>query len=311
MKVLSLCMNPSIDRTMDCPAFDVRSANRVRFVRDDIGGKGINTAVLASRLGAESFLSLFMPEDDRERIASFLRREGIAFSAVPVPGRLRVNLKIRSGGDTVEINEEGNKVTAAAAEACAAKLEADAAPGVFCLLTGSLPPGVPEDFYARLIPRLRRKGCLAAVDADGGVLKAALLEKPDLIKPNRQEFARLTGLQPRGIAECCRASRSLIARTGVGAVCLSLGGDGAVYVTEREALFAPALSVPVRSLHGAGDSLLSALCFSLSSGEDASSALALGCAAAAAAVSLPGTEMPSPEDVRTLLARVRIENIAV
>ncbi|MBR4500514.1 MAG: hexose kinase [Clostridia bacterium] len=311
MNLLSLCMNPSVDRTMDCPAFDVRSANRVRFVRDDIGGKGINTAVLASRLGAESILSLLAPEDDRERISSFLRRENIAFSAVPVPGRLRVNLKIRTGGDMVEINEEGAAVPPQAAEACSSALENAAVPGAFCLLTGSLPPGVPEDHYARLIPRLRRKGCLTAVDADGGVLKAALGEKPDLIKPNRQEFTRLTGLRPQGIRECCLSSRLLIARTGIGAVCLSLGGDGAVYVTKNEALYAPALKVPVRSLHGAGDSLLSALCLSLSRGDDTRTALALGCAAAAAAVSLPGTEMPLPEDVKTLFSRVRIENVDI
>ena len=311
MKLLSLCLNPSVDRTMDCPSFDVRSTNRVHFVRDDIGGKGINTAVLASRLGAESILSLPAPEDDRERLSAFLRRERVAFSAVPVPGRLRVNLKIRTENDMVEINEEGAPVPPQAAEACASALEDAAAPGVFCLLTGSLPPGVPDDCYARLIPRMRGKGCLSAVDADGGVLKAALKEKPDLIKPNLQEFSRLTGLQPRGIGECCLFSRRLITRTGVGAVCLSLGGDGAVYVTKSEALYAPALQVSVRSLHGAGDSLLSALCLSLSRGDDARAALALGCAAAAAAVSLPGTEMPSQEDVEALLPRVRIENVDI
>ena len=311
MKILSLCMNPSVDRTVDCPVFDVRSANRVRFVRDDIGGKGINTAVLASRLGAESVLTLLMPEDDRDRISSFLRREGVAYNPVPVPGRLRVNMKILTENDMVEINEEGAQVAPEKAEACLSALETSAAPGVFCLLTGSLPPGVPEDHYARLIPRLRRKGCLAAVDADGSVLKAALMEKPDLIKPNLQEFTRLTGHEPRGIRECCLSSRRLIAQTGVGAVCLSLGGEGAVYVTKTEALYAPALKVPVRSLHGAGDSLLSALCFSLSRGDDAPAALALGCAAAAASVSLPGTEMPAPEDVRMLLPRVRIENVDI
>ncbi len=311
MKLFSLCMNPSVDRTMDCPVFDVRSTNRARFVRDDIGGKGINTAVLASRFGAVSALSLLMPEDDRERLASFLRREGIAFGAVPVPGRLRINLKIRTQGGMVEINEEGAPVPPQAAEMCASAMETEASPGDFCMLTGSLPPGVPDDFYARLIPRLRHKGCFTAVDADGGALKAALDEKPDLIKPNRQEFARLTGFEPRGIAECCLFSRRLISKTGVGAVCLSLGGDGAVYVTEREALYAPALQVPVRSLHGAGDSLLSALCFSLCRGDGARAALALGCAAAAAAVSLPGTEMPGPEDAEALLPRVKIEKVDI
>ncbi len=311
MKLVSLCMNPSIDRTMTCPSFDLRSANRVRFVRDDIGGKGINTAVQLSHLGAESALVLLAPENDREKISSLLLSEGIRFCAVPVPGRLRVNLKIRTGEDTVEISEEGGNVSASAAEECASALEAFSSPRVFCLLTGSLPPGVPPDFYAGMIPRLRRKGALAAVDADGEALKAALKEKPDLIKPNRQEFERLTGAAPGGIGDCCRACRSLVLRTGIGAVCLSLGAEGAVYVTEREALYAPAVKVPVQSLHGAGDSLLAALCLSLSRGEDARSALALGSAAAAATVSLPGTEMPAEEEVRALIPRVNIESVPV
>ena len=152
---------------------------------------------------------------------------------------------------------------------------------------------------------------VVTVNSGARALRYLEKEKPDLIKPNLQEFSRLTGLQPRGIGECCLFSRRLVARTGVGAVCLSLGGDGAVYVTKDEALYAPALQVPVRSLHGAGDSLLSALCLSLSRGDGARAALALGCAAAAAAVSLPGTEMPAREDVEALLPRVRIEHVDI
>ncbi len=312
MKITSLCMNPCIDRTVACPVFDVSSANRVHFIRDDIGGKGVNTAVQAARLGGESALVLPVPGEDREGIRSLLLGEGVAFREVPVPSRLRVNLKIRvQSGDTVEINEEGAPAGADLEQKCAALTKQTAQKGTWCLLTGSLPPGIGDGFYRDLARSLEGAGVFTAVDADGAPLKKALEARPRLIKPNRQEFARLTGLYPASPEECCRSCRRLIADFGVGAVCLTLGGEGAVYVSPREALYAPALKVPVLSLHGAGDSLLSALCLALSEGRSPADALALGTAAAAATVSLPGTGMASREEALSLLSGVRVIPVEV
>ena len=311
MRLTSLCLNPSIDRTVSCAVFDPSSANRVRFIRDDIGGKGINTAVQAANLGAESVLALLSPVENRALIRSALLSRGVDFRDVPVPGRLRVNLKIQTGnGDTVEINEEGARAGGDSLEKCFSLLESAAVRGGFCLLTGSLPPGAPEGTYRDLVPRLRRAGARVAVDADGAALSLALEARPDLIKPNRQEFIRLTGSCPDTPGECAEACRRLIGRTGVGAVCLTLGGDGALYVSETEALFAPAIKVETRSLHGAGDSMLSALCLRLSAGEDARGAFAFASAAAAATVALPGTEMADEAAVRALLGRARITSAA-
>ena len=148
-----------------------------------------------------------------------------------------------------------------------------------------------------------------AVDADGEALKEALKEGPDLIKPNRQEFCRLTGLEPATPEQCAGACRALMARTGVGAVCLSLGGDGAVFADRTGALYAPAVKTEVLSLHGAGDSMLAALCLSLLAGENAASALRYAAAAAAATVSLPGTDMADEALVRAFLDRACVREL--
>ncbi len=312
MRITSLCLNPCIDRTADCAVFDLSSPNRIRLVRDDIGGKGINTAVETAALGGESALVLLSPSEDRARLLSVLDKKGVRCRDVPVPGRLRVNLKIRTpDGQTVEINEEGPRAGRDALDTCAALMLESARESAFCLLTGSLPPGAGDDLYRRLAAALRPAGVRTAVDADGAALREALGARPDLIKPNRGEFARLTGLRPGTPEECCRACRDLILSEGVGAVCLSLGAEGAVYVTETKALYAPAADVPVLSLHGAGDSMLSALCLFLSRGESEKEAFRAGAAAAAATISLPGTEMASAEDVRRMLGRVRVENVPV
>ena len=302
--ITCVCMNPCIDRTAACGSFDTASANRITPVREDIGGKGINAAIAVRNLEGDAAAVVLAPDESRARLVSFLEANRIHAHTLSVPGRLRVNLKIRTAsGQTVEINEEGAPTDAAVTAEAEEAILSLAAQSAVTLLTGSLPPGVPASFYAGLAHRLHRQGCRCAVDADDEALRLALRERPALIKPNRQEFARLTGETPSSPNEAGRMAARLRAESGCSAVCLSLGGDGAVLVSENGCFFAPAISVPVRSLHGAGDSMLAALCLKAETLGLGAEALRFASAAAAATVMKEGTEMCTLEDTLRLLPK--------
>ena len=310
--ILSLCLNPCIDRTASCPVFDPDSANRISTVRQDVGGKGINTAIALRNLGGEAEAVVLVPEESRSFLLAYLSGHPFPVLEVPVPGRLRVNLKIRTqDGKTIEINEEGAP-TAADAQKRAEDLLLSRASGSFMvLLTGSLPPGVPAGYYARLVAALKQRGVPCAVDADGEVLRLALKEKPALIKPNLQEFARLTGQTPASPLDAGRMADRLRLETGCGAVCLSLGAEGAVLAARDGCFYAPAVPVAVQSLHGAGDSMLAALCLKAETVGFGAEALRFASAAAAATIRLSGTQMCTLEDTLLLLRDARCEPLAL
>ncbi len=302
--ITCVCMNPCIDRTAVCASFDPASANRIRTLREDIGGKGINASVAVTHLGGEACAVVAVPDQSRSLLEAFWLSSGFAVRPVSLPGHLRINLKIRtSDGQTIEINEEGAPMPQAALAQAEQEILALAGRSSFVLLTGSLPPGVPPSWYASLVRTLQRNGHRCAVDADGEALRLAVAEKPDLIKPNRQEFARLTGLTPSSPEEAAARCAELRAGSGVGAVCLSLGGDGAVLSCGSGCFFAPAVEVPIRSLHGAGDSMLAALCLKAESLGFCSEALRFASAAAAASVLREGTGMCTYEDTLALLPK--------
>ena len=296
----ALGLHPSLDKTARLDAFDPDAPNRILVDRLDVGGKGVNVARAAKALGGDVRLLGF--DFDGGPVARAMDASGVPRQLISVPGRLRTNLKIREQrtGRTIEINEQGEKIDEAALSALEALLFSGLRAGDWVSLSGSLPPGLDPTYYAALCDKLRAAGCRAAVDCDGEALRAAVLAKPALIKPNAGEFAALTGADPMDDFGAVAACRALISR-GVGTVCLSRGGDGALLVTGEGAFSCPAARVPVRGTQGAGDSLLAGLLTAFQRGMTPGEALRFGCAAAGASVMRPGTLLCQMADVDALL----------
>ncbi|MEY9912378.1 1-phosphofructokinase [Catenulispora sp. MAP12-49] len=163
----------------------------------------------------------------------------------------------------------------------------------WAVLSGSLPPGVPDDVYARLTAQFAEHGVRVAVDTSGAALLAAVDAGPDLIKPNRQELAAAVGTPLNSIGEVVAAAEKLCSR-GVKAVLASLGADGTVLVDGSGAVFGAAEAIEPVSTVGAGDALLAGF---LAAGGQGPEALIEAMAWARAAVGLPGSQMPGPPDV--------------
>ena len=167
---------------------------------------------------------------------------------------------------------------------------------------GSLPPGVPVEFYADLCRRCADQGVKVAVDTSGPALLAAVEARPALIKPNRDELAAAVGSKIETVQDVVDAAQALRS-WGARAVLASLGADGAVLVTDAGAIAGEAQVAAPRSSVGAGDALLAGFLAAGAAGtDDEASALAEALAWASAAVSLPGSRMPGPADIRHDLA---------
>lgn len=302
-----LSLNPCLDKMAACPAFSPEQTNRIRPLRSDIGGKGVNVARVLTALGAESRLYSF--DFSGAPMEKALKKEKIDRLLIPVERELRVNLKIRAEdrASLIEISEAGEAPGEEALNALLSAFLEDCRPGDWGVLSGSVANGVSPAVYRDMTLRLHEKGCQAAVDCDGEALSLALEAAPDLIKPNDQEFARLTGA--RDEKEIREALQRLHREGKAGRVCLSLGPRGALLSLPDALWRCEAADVPVLSTTGAGDSMLAGLLAALTRGLPEGEALCFASAAAGASVMRPGTLLCQREDQERLLPQLTAESI--
>jgi len=281
--VTVLCLNPAIDRTVEVAGFVLRATNRILAEHSVGAGKGINVAVAARRLGMEVACAGLLPRRGGRLALDRLARQGVGASFVPVPGSVRVNLKIRdNSGAVTELNEPGEAVGErhlARARSQALRL---AGLSDYLVLTGSLPTGCPPDFYAKLMGDAPPT-CRCVLDASGEALTLGLGARPFLVKPNRQELELACGKALPALRDVRDAALSLI-EAGAQRVAVSLAGEGALLTDGRRMLYAPGVAVPVRSPTGAGDAMVAGMVAGFAEDGDLEHALRCGMAAATASI---------------------------
>lgn len=303
--IVCLSLNPCLDKALSLPHFSLDAPNRVSVERVDLGGKGINVARVLGVLKQPCRLIGF--DYTGAPVAQAMNAVGVEHALVPLDASLRVNLKLQEQetGRILEINEAGAPIGNEELRQITALLHLPQ--GSWAALSGSLPPGAPPETYRDLCRLLHQRGCRVAVDCDGPALRHALDAAPDLIKPNAQEFAALTGADPLNPVSVQAACQTLH-QQGVGMICLSQGPAGAILSTHSGFWHCPAADVPVCSAMGAGDSMLAGLLIALTRGDAPQEALRYASAVAGAAVMQPGTQPCRPQDVERLLARQRESN---
>jgi 1-phosphofructokinase len=262
----------------------------------DPGGKGVNVSRALAAAGHKTRAVLPCGGSEGLQLGALLESEGIDVVPVAIAGAVRANVTVvEPDGTTTKLNELGPELTAAEAAALVAAVQdAAAAQSVdWVACCGSLPPGLGGSFYPDLIRALSGSGTRICVDSSGGPLLAALDAGPDLIKPNAEELAEAAGRPIRTLGDAVDAAQALRQR-GVGAVLASLGADGALLVEGDGVLHGEAPVTSPRSTVGAGDALLAGF---LAAGGTGARGLRNGLAWGAAAVSLPGSRMPTPADL--------------
>ncbi|BDG59484.1 1-phosphofructokinase [Caldinitratiruptor microaerophilus] len=305
--VATVTLNPALDRTVEVEGLRLGGTNRVAAVRVDPGGKGLNVARVARRLGLEAIALGLLGEENSHLFHRVLAWEGVEDRLIEVPGETRTNLKIvdRLSGLETEINEVGFTVTPEHLERLREVLEQVLDRTGALVVTGSLPPGAPADTYARHIRLARAAGVLTVLDASGDALRQGLRAAPDAVKPNRAELEEAAGRPLSDLGAVYRAASDLLT-SGPGWVLVSLGAEGAVLVTPEGAWRGTVPDVPIRSTVGAGDSMVAALVHGLLHGMDPPGILRRALAAGVATATLPGTELCTAEAVDEMARAITV-----
>jgi 6-phosphofructokinase 2 len=309
--ILTVTPNPAIDVSTSAARVEPVRKLRCSAGSRDPGGGGVNVARVVSRLGA-SALALY-PSGGLagQELQALVRDEGVESLVVPIRGETRENFTVfeETTGEDYRFVFPGPRLGEREWLACLKALAAVERKVDFICASGSLPPGAPPDFYARVAEIAEMRGARFVLDTSGAPLRAALRERVHLVKPNLGELRELVGGALDEERSLIAACRELMAGGRTEAVALTLGSDGAMLVTAEEAWRARPAPVRAASTVGAGDSFLGAMVWAMASGLDRVEAFRHGAAAGAAAVLVHGTELCKAADVRRLLPGVVVERV--
>ena len=309
--ISALSLNPSIDRTLVVEDFTVGGLNRVKSQKDVAAGKGVNVALAAAVLGEDAECIGFMYREGGSAFEQRLHENGVRSDFVWCEGAVRVNVKVFDAkkGEITELNQSGSAVNAGLLEKMNALVRDHAAQADYMILSGSMPPACPADYYKTLAEIADREGCRIMLDADGDRLKEGIKAKPFLIKPNRYELELLTGRTLDTTEKLLSAASDCIAR-GVSVVAVSMGGEGALVTDGKHAWRTPGLRVDVKSTVAAGDSMLAGIAAGLSRGMPLQDAFRLGVAAATARCATPPEQMLSAETCAEFYRQIHMEKLS-
>lgn len=306
--ITTVCMNPSFDKTAETDKVNVGDVTRLRNVRVDIGGKGVNVAIVLRRLNEAARCVGCLGEENAERFLRMIAREDVAFDYISVPGEVRTNLKMMDHNKqaVIEINEPGVSMNEEQIQQFLSLLKEKSADSQYVVLSGRLPDGCSANTYQRCMQAL--DGKKVVLDTAGESLLHGIKERPYLIKPNLPEMQAIMCKELRTLREIRDAAMFLI-DYGAQNVVVSMGKTGAVFVNEKKTLFAPALRVEARSTVGAGDAMVGGILTGLMRGANLTEAFKFGVAAGAASVMTDGTQLVRKADFDVLLPKVTVQEV--
>lgn len=303
--ILTLSLNPSIDGAAEADV--VRPIHKIRTSgeRYDPGGGGINVARVVRELGGSSHAIYLSGGVTGGVLDELLEVAAIPRRRIPIQDHTRISHSVfeRSSGLEYRFVSEGPLVRDPEWQQCLAAIEdADCK---YLVASGSLPRGVPDDFYSAVVDLAGRNGAKLVLDTSGRALRAALQQGVHLFKPSLGELEALVGQELSEPALQEAKALELIESGAAELVALTLGRDGALLVNKDGALRLPAPEVTATSATGAGDSFVAAMTLGLAQGRTAKDAFVYGLAAGAAAVITSGTALCRREDVERLYGEIK------
>jgi 6-phosphofructokinase 2 len=310
-EIVTLTINPAIDIFVNVARVEPTRKLRCSPPKRDPGGGGINVARVAHRLGGDVTAIYPIGGQIGKLLQRLLEREDVASLVTPSHVETRENFTAyeESTGKQYRFVLPGSPLHRAEWEAVLDRLALLAERPKFVVASGSVPPGAPDNFFARVARHAKALGAKTVIDTSGIALAAALEEGVTIIKPNLVELTELVAAPLDRDEDRIAACRKLAAEGRAEIVALTLGEHGALLVTAERAWQALPLDIEAVSTVGAGDSFLGGLVAALADGKPLAEAFRVAVAAASAAVLMPGTGLCQPEDVKRLLPQVKIKEI--
>ena len=310
MGVVTVTLNPAIDLTVILDNLQLATVNKAREAHQTFAGKGINVGHVLRDLKVPVKATGLLGSDNQQGFAALFARLGMTDAFIRVPGSARINAKLIStcSQTVTDVNGPGIPIPPSAVDALRQRLAVLAEKEDIFVLSGSLPPDVPEDLYAELIVMLKKRGKYVVLDTSGAPLRAALTAKPQMIKPNILELADIQGgaeLDPAAI--CCYA-RDLVG-LGLETVVVSMGPEGAMWIDAKRCVKATPPDVKVVSTVGAGDSMVAGLIYGRLQGWDVAETMRFASALSVTAVEQIGVGCPDPERIELFSTQTIIETL--
>ncbi|WP_321899217.1 1-phosphofructokinase family hexose kinase [Burkholderia cepacia] len=304
-EIVTVTLNPAVDVSTSVEHIVDTHKLRCARPRRDPGGGGINVARTVHRLGGDCVALYLAGGPTGDVLTLLLEAEHVPSVRLRIAGETRENVCVTetATGREYRFLMPGPSVTAAEWRDCAARIAALQPTPRYLVLSGSLPPGAPDDLYATLARTAAANGSRVVVDAAGPALRAALDAGVHLVKPSLDELSALAG-EPLDEASACRKAGELVAQGRADIVALTLGARGAWVVTRERALRLPGRPAAVCSTVGAGDSFVGGMIWALARGVPFDDACRYALAASAASVEHPGTALCTREDVERIHAEL-------
>ncbi|HTI10553.1 MAG TPA: 1-phosphofructokinase family hexose kinase [Puia sp.] len=307
--IITITFNPCIDVNVTVPALTPEIKLRCSDVLLQPGGGGINVARAIRRLGGDVTAIYLAAGDSGKELTGMLEKEGVSSVVLPILGKVRESLNVvdKSSGLQYRFILPGPAISDEVLEGL---------PGIidlqdnleFIIVSGSLPPGLSTRIFDELAAIAGRKGIRLIVDTSGPALQAAVAAGVYMIKASTGELSSLAGGQGgKDIIDITSLAQRVIAHSKCQVVVVSLGGEGALLVTDGSVKKISPPAVKTVSTTGAGDSMVAGIVWSLSKGKSLEKAVAYGCACGTASTMNPGTTLFRPEDVDRIVARVHID----
>lgn len=300
--IVTLTMNPAIDKSSTVDHVVAERKLYCGAPRFEPGGGGINVSRAVKKLGGDSVAVYPSGGAAGETLQFLLGQEGLKHRPVSVKGWTRENLIVleTGTGQQYRFGMPGPELEKRDWQECLEQLFSGTAKPDYLVASGSLPPGVPPDFYARVARLGKDRGVRVVIDAAGEPLRLALREGVFLIKPNLREFREMVGAGGEDEAKILSVAKKIVLDGESEVVAISLGAAGVLMVSDSgvERLHPP--TVPIISKVGAGDSMVAGVVLSLARGNSLRDAVRFGVAAGTAAVMTAGTELCRREDAERL-----------
>lgn len=301
MNIVTLTLNPALDKSSDVHRLVPEQKMRCSTMKIDAGGGGINVSKGIRKLGGNSTAVFPSGGNNGLNLERLLREAGIVVDTLRLENETRENFSVTETSTNLQyrFTMPGMAMTTEMADAClemVARLNPQ-----YLVASGSLPPGLPENYYEKIAALAHRINARCIIDTSGAALRAAAEEGMYLLKPNLAELSALVGVEKLEMDQVDDAAFEIIGKGMCEVVVVSLGPQGALLVSRDGFEHIPAPTVPKKSTVGAGDSMVSGMVWALGNGKRLKEMVQIGVACGSAATMNPGTELFHPEDVFRLL----------
>jgi 1-phosphofructokinase len=310
-KIITVTLNPSIDKTILVEKLNPYELNRSISTRLDPGGKGINVARALKNFGVDVLATGLIAGSSGKKLLNELNQAGVSVDFYNIEGETRTNIKIldQSNQEVTEINEPGFFVSESDLNGFRKKFKALLKKTDIVILSGSLPPGVPSTFYFECVQLAKESGKKVILDADGDAFVEGVQASPFAIKPNLQELGLVMDKKLSDLQEIVEAVQHFI-KKGIDIVIVSMGPDGAVIGNGTEIYKADTWDIPIRGAIGSGDSMVAALAYSLLENYSLVDIAKLTIAAGTITASKAGTQVCTLDEVEKSLNCVQLRRIS-